>query len=183
MKDTINEGMRLKMAFIGIIVDSKHETQIKRTLEAKLNIPNKEHTIIAINDKSIENIKNIRFETILIMDVNEVQSKEKLLNEVFEKSKYLVINADMESTLEIVNNMKVNIITFGFNSKSTVTASSVEEPFLICLQRKIVDINKEILEPQELEVKIADKKLSNSSHNLMGIASILLIYGKRENFF
>ena len=146
-------------------------------------ILNKEHTVIAINDKSINNIKNIKFETILVMDLNKVKQEEIILNEIFEKSKYLVINADMNETLEIVNNMKLNIITFGFNSKSTITASSVEENFIICLQRKIININKKIIEPQEIEVKVIEKKLSNSSHNLMGIASILLIYGKNEIIF
>ena len=171
------------MAFIGIIADSKQESVLKRILDNRLNRINKEHTIIAINDKSIDNIKNIRFETILVMELNKIKDKQKLLNELFKNSKYLVINADMDSSLEIVNNMKLNIITFGFNSKSTITASSVEENFLICVQRKIENINKEVLEPQEIEVKILEKKLSNSSHNLKGIASILLIYGKNEIIF
>lgn len=156
---------------------------LKKILDNRLNSENKEYTIIVINDKSINNIKNIRFETILVMDIERVKEQEKELNELFENSKYLVINADMDSSLEVINNMKLNIITFGFNTKSTITASSVENNFLICLQRKIININKEIIEPQEIEVKIIDKKLSNSSHNLMGIASILLIYGKKEIFF
>jgi len=139
------------MAFIGIIADSKYEMQIKRVLESKLNSQNKEHTIIVINDKSIENVKNIKFET--------------------------------ESSLEVVNNKELNIITFGFNSKATIIASSVEENFIISVQRKIVDINKKTIEPQEIEIKIKEKRLANNSHNLMGVASILLIYGKSETFF
>ena len=173
---------RKQMAFIGIIADSKYESGLKRILENRLNIPNKEHTIITINDKSIDNIKNIRFETILIMNLNKVEEKKEILNELFKNSKYLVINADMESKLELAEDIKLNVITFGFNSKSTITASSVEESFIICLQRNIIDIDSEILEPQEIKVKMLDKKLSNNSHNLMGIASILLIYGKKENF-
>jgi len=176
-------GEKTKVSFIGIIADSKYESYIKRILDNSLNRKLKTHTIIAINEKSIENIKNIKFETILIMDLEGVKEKEYVLNEMFQKAKYLVINADMESTLESINNMQLNIITFGFNSKSSITASSVEENFLICLQRNIVDINGEVIEPQELEVKIIDKKLSNSSHNIMGIASILLIYGNKEIFF
>ena len=45
------------MAFIGVIADSKHELQIKRILESRLNSPNKEYTIVVINEKSISNIK------------------------------------------------------------------------------------------------------------------------------
>ncbi len=171
------------MAFIGIIADSKYEGEIKRVLDNKLNSINKEHTVILINDKSIENMKNIRFETILVIDLSKVKGKEEMLNELFKNSKYLILNSDMESDLELINNMKLNVITFGFNSKSTITASSVEENLLICLQRKIENINREVLEPQEIIVKIENKKLSTTHHNLMGIAGILLIYGKKEIFF
>ncbi len=171
------------MAFIGIIADSKYESEIKRILDNKLNSVNKEHTVILINDKSIDNMKNIRFETILVTGLTRVKDGEEMLNELFKNSKYLIVNADMESDLEIINNMKLNVITFGFNSKSTITASSVEENLLICLQRKIVDINKNVLEPQEIRVKIENRKLSGCHHNLMGIASVLLIYGKKEIFF
>ena len=171
------------MAFIGIIADSKYEMQIKRVLESKLNSQNKEHTIIAINDKSINNIKNIRFETILVMDLSKVEASSESLNELLKNVKYLAINADMESSLEVVNNKELNIITFGFNSKATIIASSVEENFIISVQRKIVDINKKTIEPQEIEIKIKEKRLANNSHNLMGVASILLIYGKSETFF
>ena len=72
----------------------------------------------------------------------EVKDKEEYISKLFENAKYLVINADMESSLETINNMKLNIITFGFNSKSTITASSVEENLLICLQRNIIDARR-----------------------------------------
>ncbi len=166
------------MAFIGVIVNSKYELQVKRVLESKLNSLNKEYTIILINKKSIENIKNIRFETVLVTDLEEVKEETYALNEIFKNLKYLIINADMEENLNLINNMKLNVITFGFSPKSTIIATSVEENFLICLQRKIIDINQKMVEPQEIQLKIQNKKLSKSSHNLMGIASILLIYGK-----
>ena len=60
------------MAFIGIIAYNKNEIQLKKVLTNTLNSESKEHTIIEINDKSIENIKNIRFETILVMDLSRV---------------------------------------------------------------------------------------------------------------
>ena len=157
------------MAFIGVIVNSKYELQVKRVLESKLNSLNKEYTIILINKKSIENIKNIRFETVLVTDLEEVKEETYALNEIFKNLKYLIINADMEENLNLIN---------GFSPKSTIIATSVEENFLICLQRKIIDINQKMVEPQEIQLKIQNKKLSKSSHNLMGIASILLIYGK-----
>ena len=171
------------MAFIGIIADNKNEMHLKKVLSNIINSNGKEHTLIEINNKSIENIKNIKFETILVMDLSRVKNEDEVLTNLFKNSKYLVVNSDMEDGLNIINNLKLNIITFGFNSKSTVTASSVEDNFIICIQRKLINIYQTAIEPQELEVKPTIKKLSNSSHNLMGIASILLIYGKEENFF
>lgn len=171
------------MSFIGVIAESKNEMQIKRILDNNLNSPNKEHTIIVINDKSIENVKNIKFETILVITLDEITNKD-MINELFEKTKYLIINTDMKiSNLELINNMKLKVITFGFNQKATITASSVEENMMLCLQRSIVDIKENVIEPQEIEVKIINKKLSNSTHNVMAIASILLIYGKKEIIF
>lgn len=172
------------MAFIGIIAVSKSELQIKRILENNLNNVNKEHTVIIINDKSIDNIRNIRFETILVMSLEEITNGRNIVHDLFKNTKYLIINSDMNNEeLEIINNMKLNVITFGFNQKATITASSIEESLLLCLQRKILDINQKTLEPQEISAKIRNKKLLNSPHNLMGIASTLLVYGKKEIFF
>lgn len=166
------------MSFIGIIVDTRDEMKIKKILSKNLNFPNKEYTIITINDKSIENVKNIRFETILIVTLEKVIDKKEFLNEIFKNCKYIAINADMENELNFINNMELRVITFGFNPKSTITASSVEENFLVCLQRKFININGDALEPQEIEVKLNEENLSKSSHNMLGIVSILLIYGK-----
>lgn len=172
------------MSFIGVIADSKNEMQIKRTLDNSLNSVNKEHTVITINDKSVDNIKNIRFETILVISLKELVNKFDVINEIFKNTKYLVINSDIDDdSLKLINNTKLNVITFGFNQKATITASSVEDNLMLCLQRKILDINKNILEPQEIEVKVISKKLSNSTHNSMGIASVMLIYGKKEIIF
>ena len=104
--------------------------------------------------------------------------KKEFLNEIFKNCKYIAINADMENELKFINNMELRVITFGFNPKSTITASSVEENFLVCLQRKFININGDVLEPQEIEVKLNEENLSKSSHNMLGIVSILLIYGK-----
>ncbi len=172
------------MAFIGVIAESKNEMQIKKIISKNLNSENKEHTVITINSKSIDNIKNIRFETILVISLEELSKKYSAINEILKNAKYLVINSDIdENNLEFINNTKVNAITFGFNQKATITASSVEDNLMLCIQRKIIDVNRNILEPQEIEIKNNGKKLSNSSHNAMGIASILLIYGKKEIIF
>lgn len=168
------------MAFIGVIADRKNEMQIKRNLDNSLNLRYKRHTIIAINDKNIENIKSIRFETILIINLDEITNK-NAINNLLKNLQYLIISSDIDSSyIKINNNVKINVITFGFNQKSTITASSVEENLILFIQRKIVDINKKTIEPQEIEVKTVSKRNSKNTHNLMGIASTLLVYDKKE---
>ena len=164
------------MAFIGIIAESKFEMQMKRILDNKLNAKTKKHTIIIINDKSIENIKNIT--------LDEIKKGKDIISELLKNTKYLILNSDADiKDLRIINDIELKVITFGFNQKSTITASSVEENLMVALQRKIIGPNKNALEPQEIEVKIINKKLLNHTHNSMGIASILLIYGEKEIFF
>ena len=170
-----------EVAFIGIIADSKNEMQIKRFLEGRLNVPTKEHTVIVINDKSIENIRNIKFQTILVMTLDEIINKQDILSKMLKNAEYLVINSDADmKSLKLINDMKLNVITFGFNQKATITASSVEENLMICVQRKIVDINKNTIESQEIVIKTISPNMLNNAHNAMGIGTILLIYGKNQ---
>ena len=167
------------MSFIGIIAESKNEMQIKRILDNSINTPYKQHTIIPINDKNIDNLKNIRFETILITNLDNITNK-KSINALLKNLQYLVISADIDnSCLELNNNIILNIITFGFNPKSTITASSVEDELMICIQRKIFDTNKNPLEPQDIKAKIISKNMQKNVHNSIGIAGMLLIYGKK----
>ena len=167
------------MAFIGVIAESKNEMQIKRILDNSLNSPHKQHTIIAINDKNIENIKNIRFETILITSIDNITNKQ-IINHLLKNSHYLILSADIDSKdLELNSNIKLNVITFGFNQKSTITASSVEDGLMICIQRKIYDVSGNLIEPQEFEWKELYKIMPKNAHNSMGIAGIMLIYKKK----
>lgn len=171
--------MKSVVAFIGVIAESKNEIQIKRILDNSLNSKHKQHMIIAINDKNIDNIKNIRFETILVTNLDGITNK-NAINELLKNAQYLVISADIDSRgLQLNNNVKLNVITFGFNQKSTITASSVEDGLMIFIQRKIYDINGNPIEPQEIETKNLIKMMPKNAHNSMGIAGIILIYRKK----
>ena len=54
--------------------------------------------------------------------------------------KYLIVNTDKNTYVNILNNDRICIITYGLNHKCTVTASSIkEENIMIALQREIID--------------------------------------------
>ena len=164
------------MAFIGIISDSKSEKIIKMILDEKLD---KSINIIVINSKSVENLKNIKFETVLIANNNNIIKENKeTLNKIINNTKYLIINADIELELQFEEQVESNVITFGFNPKSTITASSVEDDILLCIQRNIKDIEGKTIEQQEMKITFFGENIGINTNNLMGISAIMLLYRK-----
>lgn len=157
------------MPFIGIISEDNTENCIRREILDKLQL--RESNVLFIKEKSIENIKNIKFETIIIArKFDKIEYLKKLL----ENSTYLIINSDIESNLNLLENIKATVITYGFNSKATITASSVEEEeMLLCIQRTLKDKNGEDIEVQEVKLPI-----NENASCTMAVSSLLLIYGK-----
>lgn len=157
------------MPFIGIIAEESKENCIRRQIIERLSL--RESSVLFIKEKSIENIKNIKFETILLdREFKNVEMLKILLKNV----KYLVINSDIGCNLNLLDNLEMTVITYGFNSKSTITASSVnEEEVLVCVQRNILDVKKRKIEPQEIKIE-----MQNDASSTMAITAILLIYGK-----
>lgn len=157
------------MPFIGIIAEERKSNIIKKQIVERLKID--ENLIILIKEKNIENIKNIKFDTIIL---DRKFNNEKKLKMVLKNVKYLIINCDVVKSLNVLNDIEINVITYGFNSKATITASSVgEEEILVCLQRNIINAKKQKVEPQEVKIEI-----QNDAMSTMAITAILLIYGK-----
>ncbi len=161
------------MSFVGIICTPKQEGYVKQILHVKLSMEN----VIVLKEDNIDNFKNITFETIAIFSSQSSAFKKKeAIIKILEKAKYFIINADEEITLECVKNIRAKIISYGFNTKSTVTASSVKEDnILVCLQRTILNRLDKKIEPQEILIPLEEHKVNTST--MMGIISILLVYG------
>lgn len=157
------------MPFIGIVSEESTENCIRREILEKLKL--RESNVLFIKEKSIENIKNIKFETIIIGREFE---KNENLKKLLEKATYLIVNSDIQKNLKLLEDIKSTVITYGFNSKATITASSVaEEEMIICIQRAMQDKNGKNIEPQEIKCNI-----SENSNCTMAITSVLLLYGK-----
>lgn len=157
------------MSFIGIITNAKNETNMTNILLKNFQ----KEQIIFITDKNIENMKNIRFETVVI-DM-ELKHIEKLKN-ILLNSKYLILNADILINLKLLENLNLAVISYGFQSKATFTVSSVSENnIIICLQRIMKTIKGRKYEPQEFEV-INNQNLD--IHEIICLQIILLFYEK-----
>ena len=168
------------MTFIGVVSKKNNWCEIKRHISKNLQL---KHELMCINNENIENIKNVTFETVLILDIDEIATKIEQLKAILKKTKYVLINADIKENMQLLRDLDLNVITFGFNNKSTITASSVEEEnILICIQRNILDNNNKEIEPQEIKISITKNK---NIYEIMGIISVLLIYNNKylEKFY
>lgn len=105
------------MFFIGIISEEKNEKYIKEMLKHNINNSN----VIFINEKNIDNIKNVKFKIIVL----NKELINKNLESILLNAEYLIFNSDIN--VKLVENLNLKVITYGFNSKATVTASSITE--------------------------------------------------------
>lgn len=147
------------MAFIGIITSKKNEDILISSLTRYTNNFKTKLNMIIINESNIENIKNIKFDTIIMNEKNSlIHEKQLLLKQILSKTDFLILNSDIYNNIRILDKLKLNIITFGLNLKATVTASSIENDMIsICVQRAFKNSFGNIIESGES---------SFSSHNL-----------------
>ncbi len=143
------------MSLIGIIAKKKDVEAIKKEIRES-NIE-----IVQISEKSIKNIKNVKFQEIIFIESPKFEEQYKYLEQIISETQYLIINEDIElEILKKINIQKpIKLITYGFNSKSTITISSVtDEKIIVCVQREIEKANGEILECQEKQIENDNSK-------------------------
>lgn len=160
------------MIFIGIVTDIKSENYIKK-IQNNNSVLKKYH-IIFIRENSIDNIKNIKFETII---VNRKFEDKDSLNKLIAKSEYVIVNEDIGTIIDLLKDIKSNIITYGFNSKSTITMSSVtDDSIQVSVQRNIISKKSEV-EQQEISL---NKEAKSDVYDIMLLISLLLIHNNED---
>ena len=137
------------MAVIGIITKSNNINEIEKTLE-KYSIHEK--NIVIITKHTIENIKNVKFDIIIIFD--QIEDGD-ILKKIIDSGKYLIINTDFKENMKLLNMAEDQyVITFGFNSRATITIISNEnDEIILDLQREIENLDKEKIESQEIKLE------------------------------
>ncbi len=159
------------MFFIGIITNKNSENNIKNRMINKID----ENEIIFLNKENLENFKNVKFDSII---VNEEVENKYILKKILEKSKYIVWNSDIHCKSENLKNSYSNVITYGYNSKATVTISSAtEENYLIFIQENI-PMNDKITGIQE--VKFEKNENNINAYDGMIITIMDLMYDKNK---
>lgn len=143
------------MTFIGIISEHKSFEKIEKYfLDKKLGV-----NLIHINKNSIQNMKNIKFETLIIDCSLKDFDRERLIIEYLcNNSKYIVINTDINNLSTLVNQLQEKIISYGLNQKSNVIVSSITDTgILIYMQKNIVNIKNKTYEIGEQLIKLKEE--------------------------
>lgn len=157
------------MALIEILTDSNSENELSKVIDKDIV---KTNEIIYVKEKNIENIKNIKLETIVI---NKKIEDKDIMKKIIDNSKYLIINKDNNPDFKNYKDMN-NVITYGYNSDSDITISSIkEEKSFLCLQRNITSIYGKKIDIQEIR---ADVNYKIDIYNIMIIIALTILYAK-----
>jgi hypothetical protein len=158
------------MYIIGIIASARQTNEIKKEISKE----NFKCEVICINSKSIENIKNVKFEILIMQDsLEKLKENQKYVKEILKNTKYLLLNTDIIINEDIFKDASVKILTYGLKQKSTITASSIEEKqVVVSIQRAFKDLKGKIIEQQEVPVEPTKNSTKNLYNSLIKIAII-----------
>ena len=89
---------------------------------------------------------------------------------------YLVVNADDKAIFPYINKLGAKLITYGFNNKACITASSVTDDSLhVCIQREFTSLDGNQRIPQEFAAPVRPLVLSPEA--ALGAAAAWVICG------
>ena len=159
----------MRMSFIGVLSDNKTFENIKsKILE---NSESNKMNILSINLKSIENIRNIKFECIIIdCELEKFKDYYNTLEKLYQNAKFIILNTDYNKKYNTLKKSNKNIITYGLNHKADITVSSItDNDILIYIQKNIENIKENVIEIQE-------KRIEKKGETNLKIYEILIIY-------
>ncbi len=156
------------MTFIGIIAGKRCFENIKRQITEK--VKNKGFNFIQINLRSIENVKNIKFEMIIIEDnLEKFKKNEETLQKLCENTEYVMINTDKNPEPKEIEKI-ANQITYGLNQQATVTVSSISDTDILIYWQKGLK-NKE-----GKRIEIEERRIKKGENSTLKTYEILIIY-------
>lgn len=156
------------MSLIGVIAGKKCFENIKKKIVEK--IEDESIHFIQINLRSIENIKNIKFETIIVEDnLEKFKNHKEILDKIFENTEYLMINTDQNPENKKIQE-KSNQITYGLNQKANVTVSSISETDIL------VYWQKNLKDREGKNIEIEERRIKRKEVHTLKTYEILIIY-------
>lgn len=91
-----------------------------------------------------------------------------------------IVNVDDSELLGLLQGLRQHVVTYGFNTKASITTSSVgdsvlENRFICCLQRTISARNGALIEPQEYKLELEGNDFDTRS--VLAAASFAIVNG------
>ena len=160
------------MYLVGIIEKTCNTIDTSRVLEEKDIF--KKCTITKMNQNNLLNFKNVKFDVLILNYKIDLEKCDNYLNIILNSAKIIILNIDYKENIKIVENVKAQVITYGFNKKSTVTITSCEENNIILeLQREIISLNNMRL--KNMEIKNAYETGKNGVHFFASVCILKII--------
>jgi UDP-N-acetylmuramyl tripeptide synthase len=117
---------------------------------------------------------------ISLIDKSDYTSQLDKIFSMVEDKGLAIVNVDDSDIITLLNGEKRRVITYGFNTKASITTSSIgdivyKEGFICCLQRSISTRSGKIIEPQEYKIHLDAGELD--SHNVLAAATFAIVNG------
>lgn len=158
------------MSLIGILTQNQNKAYLKEELKKR-----QLEDVFFLTENTAQNMRNVKFDTFLLG--KEITKEQETIREIAKRTDYFILNSDIKENLQLLENLDLKIITYGYNQKATITTSSVEEgKVIVCLQRGIKNIYQEEVEPQEIKLK-SNENDNNSA--ILELASLLFLYSRK----
>lgn len=151
------------MALIGILTEPKNKLYLQEELKKR-----QLEEVFFLTENTILNMHNVRFDIFILG--KKISKSQELVSTLAKGADYFIFNSDIKENLPLLEDLDLKIITYGYNQKATITASSVDEnKMMICLQRSIENIKQKKIEPQEIEIEVTDKMQGVAGMELVGL--------------
>jgi UDP-N-acetylmuramyl tripeptide synthase len=144
---------------------------------------------INIEDVAKKTFSALHFDIIIYTDKVDngkgtyLNNYSEILFEVFsllDKKAIVIVNVDDTKLISFLQGMECYIVTYGFNKKASITASSTgdsvyKDNFMCCLQRTISTKQGQLVEPQEYVISM---EIENSDpYNILAAAAFAIVNG------
>lgn len=143
-----------------ILLESKYKIIYENVLDNIVGVSKGNNILLLFDfvskDLQEKNYTKIHFDIVVHSFISEKEFS--YYDDIFRMSKICILNSDDKDMIQILSKLEnVLSITYGLNSKASVTISSVNINSYIeanlCLQRDLVPINGEKVEPCEFYIE------------------------------
>ena len=164
-----------------IFIKNNYELIFNNDIMTIVSSKDKLLLIMELTAETIESALNLGLYFDILVQTSLIDKKysSPSIKKVVGRAKYVIMNIDDDGSRDILDeHMEGLIITYGINKKATITASSFSASnnieFNLCLQREYETIDKKIIEPMEIPIRLNLIGRTNIYHGLGAIACGLI---------